>query len=145
MQWNSSFDSCLQWTGCSAIADGCPATTGVYDGIWRAFTASVGAGPWLLFPACGMGLRLRHIAVQEDNHQKVLAGAVRRVYFRPVRAQNSVGNGELFTSDRRWSGVVILFGPGWWRFSARSQLLFQALLLAHGGLTTLAQTECRWR
>ncbi|UQQ18393.1 cobalt ECF transporter S component CbiM [Salmonella sp. WGH-01] len=56
--------------------------------------------------------------------------------FLSCPAQNSVGNGELFTSDRRWSGgylvrarVVAILGA--------VVLLFQALLLAHGGLTTL--------
>ncbi|SUH36618.1 cobalamin biosynthesis protein [Salmonella enterica subsp. enterica] len=80
-------------------------------------------------------MRLRRI-VQEDNHQKVMLGAVRRVYFCPGPRSNSVGNGELFTSDRRWSGgylvrarVVAVLGA--------VVLLFQALLLAHGGLTTL--------
>lgn len=59
-----------------------------------------------------------------------------RVYFRAVSAENSICYRELFASDRGRSGgdfvragVVAILGA--------IVLLFRALLLAHGGLTTL--------
>ncbi len=73
--------------------------------------------------------------MRRDNHQEGTAGAVRRVYFISSRSRNSkVGNG---CSHPTGVGLaVILFGPGWWRFSGAVVLLFQALLLwrtaAHG-------------
>ncbi|VEB57823.1 cobalamin biosynthesis protein [Salmonella enterica subsp. enterica] len=47
------------------------------------------------------------------------------------------GNGELVHIRPALVWRLSCSGPGWWRFSARLVLLFQALLLAHGGLTTL--------
>lgn len=91
---------------------------------------------WLLFlPCLWYGLvRLRRI-VQEDNHQKVLL-ALCGAFILSCPAQNSVGNGELFTSDRRWSGGYLV-RAGVVAILGAVVLLFQALLLAHGGLTTL--------
>ncbi|SUG47139.1 cobalamin biosynthesis protein [Salmonella enterica subsp. arizonae] len=81
---------------------------------WEGFLPPVWAlAWWLLFlPCLWYGLvRLRRI-VQEDNHQKVLLALCGAFIFCPVRAQNSVGNGELFTSDRRWSGGYLVRARG---------------------------------
>lgn len=67
---------------------------------------------WLLFlPCLWYGLvRLRRI-VQEDNHQKVLL-ALCGAFILSCPRSNSVGNGELFTSDRRWSGGYLVRARG---------------------------------
>lgn len=70
---------------------------------------------WLLFlPCLWYGLvRLRRI-VQEDNHQKVLLALCGAFIFVLSALKITVGNGELFTSDRRWSGgyLVRAWGGG---------------------------------
>ncbi len=60
---------------------------------------------------------------------------MRRVYFN-LSALKIRRYGELFTSDRRWSGGLVRARGGDFRRGG-CVLLFQALLLAHGGLTTL--------
>ncbi|OZH96661.1 cobalt ECF transporter S component CbiM [Salmonella enterica] len=82
---------------------------------------------WLLFlPCLWYGLvRLRRI-VQEDNHQKVLLALCGAFIF-VLSGSHPTGVGL----------AVILFGPGVVAILGAVVLLFQALLLAHGGLTTL--------
>lgn len=61
---------------------------------------------------------------------------MRRLYFCPVRSQNSVRDGLLLSSDRRRPGnraVRAACRQRIWRDCAA----VQALLLAHGGITTL--------
>lgn len=91
---------------------------------------------WLLFlPCLWYGLvRLRQI-VQEDNHQKVLLALCGAFIFvlSALKIPSVTGSCSHPTgvggSYPVWTGVVAILGA--------IVLLFRALLLAHGGLTTL--------
>ena len=92
---------------------------------------------WLLFlPCLWYGLvRLRQI-VQEDNHQKVLLALCGAFIF--VLSALKIPSVTGSCSHPTGVGLaVILFGPGVVAILGAIVLLFQALLLAHGGLTTL--------
>jgi cobalt/nickel transport system permease protein len=92
---------------------------------------------WLLFlPCLWYGLvRLRRI-VQEDNNQKVLLALCGAFIF--VLSALKIPSVTGSCSHPTGVGLaVILFGPGVVAILGAIVLLFQALLLAHGGLTTL--------
>ena len=92
---------------------------------------------WLLFLHClWYGLvRLRRI-VQEDNNQKVLLALCGAFIF--VLSALKIPSVTGSCSHPTGVGLaVILFGPGVVAILGAIVLLFQALLLAHGGLTTL--------
>lgn len=92
---------------------------------------------WLLFlPCLWYGLvRLRQI-VQEDSHQKVLLALCGAFIF--VLSALKIPSVTGSCSHPTGVGLaVILFGPGVVAILGAIVLLFQALLLAHGGLTTL--------
>ncbi|VEC91848.1 cobalamin biosynthesis protein [Salmonella enterica subsp. enterica] len=93
-------------------------------------------GGYCFYPACGMGwVRLRRI-VQEDNHQKVLLALCGAFIF--VLSALKIPSVTGSCSHPTGVGLaVILFGPGVVAILGAVVLLFQALLLAHGGLTTL--------
>ncbi|MGL9268763.1 cobalt ECF transporter S component CbiM [Salmonella sp. C3212] len=89
---------------------------------------------WLLFlPCLWYGLvRLRRI-VQEDNHQKVLLALCGAFIF--VLSALKIPSVTGSCSHPTGVGLaVILFGPGVVAILGAVVLLFQALLLAHGGL-----------
>ncbi|EIF1971741.1 cobalt ECF transporter S component CbiM [Salmonella enterica subsp. enterica serovar Ohio] len=95
---------------------------------------------WLLFlPCLWYGLvRLRRI-VQEDNHQKVLLALCGAFIF--VLSALKIPSVTGSCSHPTGVGLaVILFGPGVVAILGAVVLLFQALLLAHGGLTALSAT-----
>ena len=98
---------------------------------------------WLLFyPACGTAVRLRRIVREEQSEGA--AGPLRGVYF--VLSALKIPSVTGSCSHPTGVGLaVILFGPGVVAVLGAIVLLFRALLLAHGGLTTLAPTGCRWR
>ena len=92
---------------------------------------------WLLFlPCLWYGLvRLRRI-VQEDSNQKVLLALCGAFIF--VLSALKIPSVTGSCSHPTGVGLaVILFGPGVVAILGAIVLLFQALLLAHGGLTTL--------
>ena len=92
---------------------------------------------WLLFlPCLWYGLvRLRHI-VMDDSHQKVLLALCGAFIF--VLSALKIPSVTGSCSHPTGVGLaVILFGPGVVAVLGAIVLLFQALLLAHGGLTTL--------
>ena len=92
---------------------------------------------WLLFlPCLWYGLvRLRRI-VQEDNNQKVLLALCGAFIF--VLSALKIPSVTGSCSHPTGVGLaVILFGPGVVAILGAIVLLFQALLLAHCGLTTL--------
>ena len=94
-------------------------------------------GWWLIFlPFLGAGIvRLRHI-VQQDSNQKVLLALCCAFIF--VLSALKIPSVTGSCSHPTGVGLaVILFGP--WVVSVLGAivLLFQALFLAHGGLTTL--------
>lgn len=67
---------------------------------------------WLLFyPACGMDWCAYGVLCRRIIIRRYCWRCAARL-FCPVRAQNSVGNGELFTSDRRWSGGYLVRARG---------------------------------
>ncbi|MDC9593769.1 cobalt ECF transporter S component CbiM [Xenorhabdus sp. IM139775] len=92
---------------------------------------------WLAFlPCLAAGLvRLRHI-VQEESHQKVLLALCGAFIF----VLSALKIPSVTGSCSHPTGValaVILFGPSIVAVLGAIVLLFQALLLAHGGITTL--------
>ncbi len=92
---------------------------------------------WLLFlPCLWYGLvRLRRI-VQEESNQKVLLALCGAFIF--VLSALKIPSVTGSCSHPTGVGLaVILFGPGVVAVLGAIVLLFQALLLAHGGLTTL--------
>lgn len=92
---------------------------------------------WVLFlPCLWYGLvRLRQI-VMEDNQQKVLLALCGAFIF--VLSALKIPSVTGSCSHPTGVGLaVILFGPGVVAILGAIVLLFQALLLAHGGLTTL--------
>ncbi|WMY75312.1 cobalt ECF transporter S component CbiM [Buttiauxella selenatireducens] len=92
---------------------------------------------WLLFlPCLWYGLvRLRQI-VAEDSHQKVLLALCGAFVF--VLSALKIPSVTGSCSHPTGVGLaVILFGPGVVAILGAVVLLFQSLLLAHGGLTTL--------
>ncbi|WP_058911269.1 cobalt ECF transporter S component CbiM [Entomohabitans teleogrylli] len=92
---------------------------------------------WVLFlPCLWYGLvRLRQI-VQQDSHQKVLLALCGAFIF--VLSALKIPSVTGSCSHPTGVGLaVILFGPGVVATLGAIVLLFQALLLAHGGLTTL--------
>lgn len=92
---------------------------------------------WLLFlPCLWYGLvRLRGM-VQQDSHQKVLLALCGAFIF--VLSALKIPSVTGSCSHPTGVGLaVILFGPGVVAILGAIVLLFQALLLAHGGLTTL--------
>lgn len=92
---------------------------------------------WVLFlPCLWYGLvRLRQIVAQ-DNHQKVLLALCGAFIF--VLSALKIPSVTGSCSHPTGVGLaVILFGPGVVALLGAIVLLFQALLLAHGGLTTL--------
>ncbi|EPC5192848.1 cobalt ECF transporter S component CbiM [Edwardsiella piscicida] len=92
---------------------------------------------WLLFlPCLWYGLvRLRSI-VQEESHQKVLLALCGAFIF--VLSALKIPSVTGSCSHPTGVGLaVILFGPGVVAILGAIVLLFQALLLAHCGLTTL--------
>lgn len=92
---------------------------------------------WVLFlPCLYVGLvRLRQI-VQEDSNQKVLLALCGAFIF--VLSALKIPSVTGSCSHPTGVGLaVILFGPGVVAVLGAIVLLFQALLLAHGGLTTL--------
>ncbi|EMD1654513.1 cobalt ECF transporter S component CbiM [Pluralibacter gergoviae] len=92
---------------------------------------------WGLFlPCLWYGLvRLRRI-VQEDSNQKVLLALCGAFIF--VLSALKIPSVTGSCSHPTGVGLaVILFGPGVVAILGAIVLLFQALLLAHGGLTTL--------
>lgn len=92
---------------------------------------------WVLFlPSLYLGLvRLRQI-VQEDSNQKVLLALCGAFIF--VLSALKIPSVTGSCSHPTGVGLaVILFGPGVVAVLGAIVLLFQALLLAHGGLTTL--------
>lgn len=92
---------------------------------------------WLLFlPCLGYGLlRLKRI-VADDSQQKVLLALCAAFIF--VLSALKIPSVTGSCSHPTGVGLaVILFGPGVVALLGAIVLLFQALLLAHGGLTTL--------
>lgn len=92
---------------------------------------------WLLFlPCLWYGLvRLRRI-VEEESNQKVLLALCGAFIF--VLSALKIPSVTGSCSHPTGVGLaVILFGPGVVAVLGAIVLLFQALLLAHGGLTTL--------
>jgi cobalt/nickel transport system permease protein len=92
---------------------------------------------WMLFlPCLWYGLvRLRRI-VAEDSNQKVLLALCGAFIF--VLSALKIPSVTGSCSHPTGVGLaVILFGPGVVAVLGAIVLLFQALLLAHGGLTTL--------
>ncbi|AFJ46590.1 cobalt ECF transporter S component CbiM [Shimwellia blattae] len=92
---------------------------------------------WLLFlPCLWLGLvRLRQI-VSADSNQKVLLALCGAFIF--VLSALKIPSVTGSCSHPTGAGLaVILFGPGVVAILGAIVLLFQALLLAHGGLTTL--------
>ncbi|MBJ3814680.1 cobalt ECF transporter S component CbiM [Shimwellia pseudoproteus] len=92
---------------------------------------------WLLFlPCLWFGLvRLRQI-VSQDSNQKVLLALCGAFIF--VLSALKIPSVTGSCSHPTGVGLaVILFGPGVVAVLGAIVLLFQALLLAHGGLTTL--------
>ncbi len=92
---------------------------------------------WVLFlPCLWYGLvRLRQI-VSQDSHQKVLLALCGAFIF--VLSALKIPSVTGSCSHPTGVGLaVILFGPGVVSLLGAIVLLFQALLLAHGGLTTL--------
>lgn len=92
---------------------------------------------WLLFlPCLWYGLvRLRRI-VQDDSNQKVLLALCGAFIF--VLSALKIPSVTGSCSHPTGVGLaVILFGPGVVAILGAIVLLLQALLLAHGGLTTL--------
>ncbi|MEJ0621294.1 cobalt ECF transporter S component CbiM, partial [Klebsiella pneumoniae] len=92
---------------------------------------------WLLFlPCLWYGLvRLRRI-VREESNQKVLLALCGAFIF--VLSALKIPSVTGSCSHPTGVGLaVILFGPGVVAVLGAIVLLFQALLLAHGGLTTL--------
>lgn len=92
---------------------------------------------WLLFlPCLWYGLvRLRQI-VQDDSNQKVLLALCGAFVF--VLSALKIPSVTGSCSHPTGVGLaVILFGPGVVAVLGAIVLLFQSLLLAHGGLTTL--------
>ena len=92
---------------------------------------------WLLFlPCLWYGLvRLRRI-VQEESNQKVLLALCGAFIFVLSALKIPSVTGSCSQSHRRWSGGDPL-RAGRSGGAGAIVLLFQALLLAHGGLTTL--------
>ncbi|MDN6110873.1 MAG: cobalt ECF transporter S component CbiM [Enterobacterales bacterium] len=94
-------------------------------------------GWWLIFlPVLGAGIvRLRHI-VQQDSNQKVLLALCCAFIF----VLSALKIPSVTGSCSHPTGValaVILFGPSVVAVMGAIVLLFQALMLAHGGVTTL--------
>ncbi|PHM38847.1 energy-coupling factor ABC transporter permease [Xenorhabdus innexi] len=94
-------------------------------------------GWWLAFlPCLAVGLvRLRQI-VQDENNQKVLLALCGAFIF----VLSALKIPSVTGSCSHPTGValaVILFGPSVVAILGAIVLLFQALLLAHGGITTL--------
>ncbi|MDR0805893.1 MAG: energy-coupling factor ABC transporter permease [Enterobacteriaceae bacterium] len=92
---------------------------------------------WLIFlPFLAAGIvRLRHI-VQEDSNQKVLLALCCAFIF----VLSALKIPSVTGSCSHPTGValaIILFGPSVVAVLGTIVLLFQALLLAHGGVTTL--------
>ncbi len=102
------------------------------------FAADVGAGvvAAVFYPCLWYGLvRLRRI-VQEESNQKVLLALCGAFIF--VLSALKIPSVTGSCSHPTGVGLaVILFGPGVVAVLGAIVLLFQALLLAHGGLTTL--------
>ncbi|MGP3592890.1 cobalt ECF transporter S component CbiM [Vagococcus sp. WN89Y] len=92
---------------------------------------------WLLFlPCLGYGLVCLRRIVAQDSHQKVLLALCGAFIF----VLSALKMPSVTGSCSHPTGVglaVILFGPGVVAILGAIVLLFQALLLAHGGLTTL--------
>ncbi|MCG8706850.1 cobalt ECF transporter S component CbiM [Brenneria sp. 4F2] len=92
---------------------------------------------WVLFLPCLFAglVRLRHI-VSEDSNQKVLLALCGAFIF--VLSALKIPSVTGSCSHPTGVGLaVILFGPAVVAVLGAIVLLFQALLLAHGGLTTL--------
>ncbi|MTH47422.1 cobalt ECF transporter S component CbiM [Intestinirhabdus alba] len=92
---------------------------------------------WLLFlPCLWYGLVCLRRIVLEDSHQKVLLALCGAFIF--VLSALKIPSVTGSCSHPTGVGLaVILFGPGIVSVLGAIVLLFQALLLAHGGLTTL--------
>ncbi|MFC0228430.1 cobalt ECF transporter S component CbiM [Serratia aquatilis] len=92
---------------------------------------------WMLFlPCLYVGLRRLKQIVSEDNNQKVLLALCAAFIF----VLSALKLPSVTGSCSHPTGVglaVILFGPRIVAVLGGIVLLFQALLLAHGGLTTL--------
>ncbi|MHA7847306.1 cobalt ECF transporter S component CbiM [Serratia sp. D1N4] len=92
---------------------------------------------WLLFlPCLYVGLRRLKQIVSDDSNQKVLLALCAAFIF----VLSALKIPSLTGSCSHPTGVglaVILFGPAVVAVLGAIVLLFQALLLAHGGLTTL--------
>ncbi len=92
---------------------------------------------WLLFLPClwyGFGAPAAYRSGREQSEGA--AGPLRGVYFCSFGAEDPVGDRQLLASDRRRSGGDPL-RAGRGGGAGAIVLLFRALLLAHGGLTTL--------
>lgn len=92
---------------------------------------------WLLFlPCLGYGLVALRRIVAEDNNQKVLLALCGAFIF--VLSALKIPSVTGSCSHPTGVGLaVVLFGSGVVAVLGAIVLLFQALLLAHGGLTTL--------
>ncbi|WP_025121430.1 MULTISPECIES: cobalt ECF transporter S component CbiM [unclassified Serratia (in: enterobacteria)] len=92
---------------------------------------------WLLFlPCLYIGIRRLKQIVSDDSNQKVLLALCAAFIF--VLSALKIPSVTGSCSHPTGVGLaVILFGPGVVAVLGAIVLLFQALLLAHGGLTTL--------
>lgn len=92
---------------------------------------------WLLFlPCLYVGIRRLKQIVSDDSNQKVLLALCAAFIF--VLSALKIPSVTGSCSHPTGVGLaVILFGPGVVAVLGAIVLLFQALLLAHGGLTTL--------
>ncbi len=136
---NSSFDSCLSVGLLQRFAaDGCPGIRRLRCATAEGFLPPVWAlagGGYRFYPACGMGWCAYGVLCRRITHQKVPLALCGAFIFVPSALKNSVGNGELFTSDRRWSGGYLV-SPGvvrLWRGCA----VVSGVIAGYGGLTTL--------
>ncbi len=92
---------------------------------------------WLIFlPFLGAGIVRLKAIVQEDANQKVLLALCGAFIFVLSALKIPSVTGSC-SHPTRVALAVILFGPSVVAVLGSIVLLFQALLLAHGGLTTL--------
>ena len=120
----------------AAVAAVAPASNAMHimEGYLPADTAWHGGVICLPFLIAGF-ISLRN-KVRENRRSMTLIAMAGRLYFRDLITEDTVCHGELFAYDGDRAGAI-LFGPAAVSVLGIIVLIFQAVLLAHGGLTTL--------